>query len=93
MNVYLATAAQKAYDKTNEPDTSRLKKAFLELSKEPPQGDITRLEGHKGRYRVRVGGWRILFRIDSDYVDPETKEKGAVIVFEIDIRGDVYKGV
>ena len=91
MNVYLSAVAQKAYDKTNEPDRSRLKKAFFSLSKEPPQGDIRKLEGRDG-YRARVGAWRLLFDIDQDYIDPDTKEKGAIIIFEIGPRGGVYKG-
>ena len=92
MNVYLSTAAQRAYDKINEPDKSRLDEAFQKLSKEPPQGDIKRLEGQRDKYRVRFGGWRILFRIDREYIDPETNEKGALIITEIGTRGGVYKG-
>ena len=93
MNVYLSSAAKKTYDKINEPGKSRLDEALLNLSKEPPQGDIKRLKGQRDKYRGRFGGWRMLFQIDPNYIDPETSEKGAVIVIEIGPRGDVYKGV
>jgi len=92
MNVYLSLTAEKAYDKINEPDKSRLNEALYNLSKEPPQGDIVKLQGHEG-YRVRVGGWRIVFGINPDYIDPETNEKGAIVVSKIGVRGDVYKGI
>ena len=92
MKVVLHNEAKKVYNKTNEPDKSRLRKALAELSKEPPEGDIKKLEGQKDKYRVRFGGWRIIFEIDRDYIDPETKKKGAVVVTEIGTRGGVYKG-
>lgn len=28
----------------------------------PPRGDIIKLEGRGGRYRLRVGDWRVTFR-------------------------------
>jgi len=92
MNVYLSAAAEKVYNKINEPDKSRLYDALYNLSQEPPQGDITKLKGQES-YRARVGGWRIVFGINPDHVDPETNEKGAIVVSKIGARGDVYKGV
>ena len=91
MNVYLLAVAQKAYNSINEPDKSRLNKALINLSKEPPQGDIKKLKDRDG-YRARFGDWRILFDIDPDYIDPETNEKGAVLIYNIAPRGGVYKG-
>jgi len=56
----------------------QVKKAILGL----PKGDVTYLKDW-GFYRLRVGNIRILY----DVLD------GRVIVFKIDSRGDVYKGV
>ena len=91
MKVYLAARAQKAYDKTNEPDKSRLNKALFGLGEEPPQGDIKKLQG-RNEYSLHLGGRRILFDIYPDYVNPATGDKGAVIVSKIETRGGVYKG-
>ncbi|AMQ21706.1 type II toxin-antitoxin system RelE family toxin [Geobacillus sp. JS12] len=32
----------------------------------PPQGDIKKLKGQDGLYRLRVGTYRVLFRIDHE---------------------------
>ena len=48
-----------------------------------PAGDIKPLRGSKTLYRLRVGGWRIVFSY------PET---GALLIEKIAPRGDVYKG-
>ena len=90
MRVLLSEDAAKEYAKINEPTKSRVKRALSKLAKEPPEGDIKRLEGRDG-YRVRFGGWRILFDIDREYMH-EDSERGAVFVYEISTRGDVYKG-
>lgn len=49
-----------------------------------PDGDIKPLQGVKGSYRLRVGGWRILFSYP---------EAGVVLIEKIAPRGEVYKGV
>jgi len=48
----------------------------------PGKGDIKALDGeHAGRFRLRVGNWRILY----------TFEKKTVMVDDILPRGDAYK--
>ena len=44
-------------------------------------GDVKRLRGRSGEYRLRTGKWRIFFHLD----DP-----GVVAVFRIDNRGQAY---
>ena len=80
MRVELNKAAQKQYKKLNEPYKSRITAALDALEKEPPEGDIKKLQGRDG-YRVTVGGYRILFDIENNRID----------VFKIGPRGDVYK--
>lgn len=47
--------------------------------------DITRLRGKlEGRYRLRVGDLRIIYRVE--------REEGLVIVEAIGSRGNIYKG-
>jgi mRNA-degrading endonuclease RelE of RelBE toxin-antitoxin system len=45
-------------------------------------GDIKALKGAlKGRYRLRVGKWRIFFSLD---------QPGSVVVIDVDNRGQAY---
>ncbi len=48
-----------------------------------PSGDIVPIQGTQNSYRLRVGGWRILFsKIDND----------TIRIDRISPRGDAYKG-
>ena len=45
-------------------------------------GDVKALKGAlKGRYRLRVGKWRIFFSLD---------QPGSVVVTDVDNRGQAY---
>ncbi|ESU72927.1 plasmid stabilization system [Geobacillus kaustophilus GBlys] len=48
----------------------------------PPQGDIKKLKGQDGLYRLRIGTYRVLFRIDHD--------ERIIYIEAIGNRGDVY---
>jgi mRNA interferase RelE/StbE len=43
----------------------RIKKAVQGLKTVPPVGDIKKLKGLTGRYRLRVGNFRVIFLIDT----------------------------
>jgi mRNA-degrading endonuclease RelE of RelBE toxin-antitoxin system len=58
----------------------RTKGTIEDLAKEPPSGDIVKLQGENG-YRRQIGDYRIVFDIT------ETE----VIVYKIVPRGQVYK--
>jgi mRNA interferase RelE/StbE len=45
------------------------------------QGDVKKLQGRDGEYRLRVGRWRVFF-----YVEKSEN----MIVFRIDNRGEAY---
>jgi mRNA interferase RelE/StbE len=81
MRVELNNAANKQFNRLNEPYRSRIAEALDKLELEPPEGDIKKLRGRDG-YRLVAGGYRILFDIENDRID----------VFKIAPRGDVYKG-
>ena len=81
MNVVLSPSAAKYLEKLNEPVKGRIKAALRKLGQEPPQGDIKALAGHDG-YRLRVGGYRVLFGVEAD----------TIVVTDIGLRGQVYKG-
>jgi mRNA interferase RelE/StbE len=88
MRVRLHRRVQKALDKINEPDFSRISKGIKYLSHEPPVGDIVAMSGDDKGYRLRVGKYRLLF----DYAF-EPSGKKIIIVNKLDSRSDVYKGV
>ena len=53
------------------------------LIENPPVGDIRPLKGQVGVYRLRVGGFRIILRIDH--------LQEIIFVDAIGSRGDIYK--
>ncbi|GMO58269.1 MAG: hypothetical protein Ta2A_03700 [Treponemataceae bacterium] len=81
MVVLLENRAAKYLERLNEPMKSRIKEALKKLYGEPPGGDIKKLQGNETAYRLRVGGYRILY-----------KEKATCIaVYKIAPRGQAYK--
>jgi mRNA-degrading endonuclease RelE of RelBE toxin-antitoxin system len=54
----------------------------LEAFAATSRGDVKALKGAlRGRYRLRVGKWRIFFLFD---------QPGSVVVIDIDNRGQAY---
>lgn len=81
MKTVLSQQAAKYLKRLNEPEKSRIIKALEKLELEPPEGDIKNLSGKDG-YRLRVGGYRVLFGIKSDII----------VITDIAPRGQAYKG-
>ncbi|MCL1787271.1 MAG: type II toxin-antitoxin system RelE/ParE family toxin [Defluviitaleaceae bacterium] len=75
----LSSQAIKKIKSMNPADKLRIKEGIFGI----PKGDIRRLEGAKGSFRLRVGKWRVLFSWVSDE---------QILVEKIDSRGQVYKG-
>ena len=80
MKVVLEKQAAKYLKSLNTVMQYRINEALKDLAKEPPSGDIIKLQGKDG-FRRRVGDYRIVFDIT------ETE----VIVYKIAPRGQVYK--
>lgn len=57
MQISYAKAAVKAINSMDRPTKQRIRAAIEKI----PAGDIKPLQGSSGSYRLRVGGWRILF--------------------------------
>jgi mRNA interferase RelE/StbE len=81
MQVELTSGAVKQYERLNEPMLNRITSAIDGLEKEPPEGDIKELKGRPGVFRLRVGGYRILYTVETNYIN----------IFKIAPRGQVYK--
>lgn len=71
--------AKKFIDKLPIHDRRRIAEAIRKL---PDSGDIKKLEGTNGKYRLRVGSYRIIYTVDH----------GQLIVYIIDAgnRGQIY---
>ena len=67
-DVRLAKAAAKQLEKLPPDYQTLLLKKLNEMRDNPFQGDVQPLKGkqHKGRYRKRVGRYRIIFTPDHD---------------------------
>lgn len=80
MEISYAKAAVKVINGMDKATKQRIKSAIEKI----PAGDIKPLRGSNGSYRLRVGGWRILFSYPED---------GIILIEKVGPRGDVYKGV
>ncbi len=72
--------------KLDKKSVGRIREAVMGLTFNPPVGDIKTMQGYSdGRKRLRVGSWRIIYRLEND--------RTVEIIFVIDIgnRGDIYK--
>ena len=86
MEIRYSRDALKFLSKLDKRSIEKIREAITGLTINPPQGDIKLMKGFSdGRKRLRVGGWRVIYRIDS--------ENKVEILFIIDIgnRGDIYK--
>jgi len=79
LTVELSKRAVKALSEMDMQTKTRIINAIKQI----PNGDIKPLKGYKGYYRLRVGGWRIIFVY---------KDNGDILILKIAPRGEVYKG-
>lgn len=78
MAILYAKAAAKAIERMDIPTRQRIKQGIESI----PRGDIKPLRGSEGNFRLRIGGWRVLFSHEGD----------DIWVKKIAPRGEVYKG-
>ena len=78
-NIIIKKKAKKFIDKLPENDKRRIVSAIEAL---PDSGDIKKLQGKSGYYRLRVGNYRIIYTVDH----------GKLIVYVVDAgnRGQIY---
>ena len=78
MKAVFSKVALKALQKVDAKQRERILNALYAV----PQGDIKPLEGKPtGRYRLRVGGYRVIFQ----------SMDGVLYVSAVGARGDIYK--
>jgi mRNA-degrading endonuclease RelE of RelBE toxin-antitoxin system len=64
-NIVVARAAQKQVARLPAKDQEEIAAALLAMAGAPFFGDVLKLEGEEGRWRRRVGSYRIFFKAHS----------------------------
>ena len=82
MPILLSRQAVKSRRQMQPKEATRIDAALARLDEDPERTDmdIRPLTGIPA-FRLRVGGWRIIFRVDGD----------TIVVTRLGPRGDVYK--
>lgn len=78
MKIVFSNKAAKTLSKLDTITKQRIKKAVVLL----PNGDVKFLQGRISTWRLRVGGWRILFSRPND---------DTIFIEKIAPRGQAYK--
>ena len=81
--VFLKPAAERALKKIAQPTLRRIAKAIDHLGNDLRPSGATALQGESGLLRIRVGDYRIIYRIDDTVL--------TVLVVAIGHRRDVYQ--
>ena len=86
MEIRYSKSALKFLSKLDKKSVDRIKDAIHGLTLVPPEGDIKLMKGYNyGRKRLRVGSWRVIYRIDSQF------QVEILWIIDIGNRGDIYK--
>lgn len=82
--VVMRPSAARDFDRAPERTRARLAPVLRALADDPRPPGVKALKGRlRGMYRVRVGRWRIVYRVDE--------EAGVVSVAQIALRDSVYE--
>jgi len=74
--------ARRDFQRLDPPVRRRIIEALDRLTGEAPAGDVVKLAGADGEWRLRVGDWRVRFRRDG---------AGVVQVLRVLPRGRAYR--
>lgn len=80
--ISLAPKAARQFAKLPRTDQQRIGTRISALAENPRPRGVVKLSGVEGVYRVRVGDYRVIYRIEDD----------ELLVLKIGHRRDVYKG-
>ncbi len=82
-NIELKPSAKKALAKVPLPHRRRIAKQIDRLADAPRPRDAKKLAADEPLYRIRVGDYRIIYKIEDKVL--------LVLVVRIGTRGDVYR--
>ena len=80
--VIITPNVKKRLSKLSRPERERLLQALIDLEEDPFHQDVKSLKG-RPEWRLRVGPWRVLLRVDSANL--------VIVALALGTRGDVYK--
>lgn len=81
--ILLLPAAEREWRKLSPPIRKRVNRALLTLEDNPRPSGVVKLSGSTNRWRIRVGDYRIIYRIDD-----AARE---VLILRIAHRRQVYR--
>jgi len=83
--VELARPAANYLSRLDKPTQKRIVNALRQLASNPANDvlDIKPLTGRSGQLRLRVGNYRIIYRLENDIL--------VIYVIDIGSRGNIYK--
>ena len=83
-NVVLTKRAVKNFRKLPEELQNRCGEIFddLEYSFAPIRLNVKKLKGYENTYRIRVGSWRIIYKVDNN--------KKSIVIYDILPRKSAY---
>ncbi len=79
--VVLRPAAQRGLRKLPRDDVARLRDAMRSLADRPIRRGVKKLIGRRAFYRIRVGGYRIIYSIEDD----------RILIEDIGHRREIYR--
>jgi len=82
MKIEFGTKSLKFLSKLEKGSKERVFKRIKELEGDPFPSDVKKLKGEKDVYRIRIGDFRVLYRIIS--------EDEVILIFRVDKRSRVY---
>ena len=86
MQIQYEKSAIKYLKGLQKPQRNLILEAIEKLTHKPAEGDIKKMSGYKdGRYRLRVGKYRIIYKYIAD------TEIEILMIMDIGSRGDIYK--
>lgn len=86
MEIQYSKSSLKFLGKLDKRSVDRIRTAIEGLTHTPPEGDIKTMQGYTdGRKRLRVGSWRVIYRIDN------VGQVEILYIIDIGNRGDIYK--
>jgi len=83
MRIEFGTNTLNFLSKSEKSDSTRIFKRIEELGANQYPQDAKKLKGERDVYRIRVGDFRVLYRI--------IREDDVVLVFRVDKRSRVYR--
>ena len=84
-HVKLSKQADKALRKMPRQEAQRIGAALYRLAADPDEATNAKpLTGRLGEFRLRVGDWRVIYRLERQLL--------LVQVIKIGSRGDIYNG-